>query len=307
MKVIQSLVLYALGGELSMHYVKNFMIKNWNFVQLPDMYYHEDGYFILRFKSYKERDDVLMKGPYFFINMPLLIREWRVDFNLQTDLLRTLPIWVKLPNLPLYLWGETSLNKIGSALGVPIVTDECTANRLRISYARILVEMDITKDLPIEITIRDNVGEKMQQAIDYKWRPILCGRCQKFGHHCDKPKPKVKVWQPKPKPPGDIKNQTPLAESSTSPLDEKKAQNSPIKAAETLTVEETTETWTSVNKNVVLETWYGVSDEDGDGRRVTVVECGGATVKMGMVGGCERVKRGFRRENEGEREKRMRV
>ncbi|XP_058783376.1 uncharacterized protein LOC131658056 [Vicia villosa] len=199
-----SLVLYALGCELSMHAVKNFMSKNWYFVQLPDMYYHEEGYFILRFNSFKDRDDVLMKGPYSIRNMPLLIREWRPEFNLQTDLLRTLPIWVKLPNLPLYLWGETSLNKIGSALGVPIVTDECTANRLRISYARIMVEMDITKDLPSEIIIRDNHGEKMRQAIEYEWRPVFCGSCQKFGHNCDKPKPKARIWQPKA--PVEIKN-----------------------------------------------------------------------------------------------------
>lgn len=85
-----SLVLYALGGELSMNAVKNLMITNWNFVQLPDMYYHEVGYFIVRFKTFRERDDVLMKGPYTIRNMPLLICEWRPDFNLKDDLLRYL-------------------------------------------------------------------------------------------------------------------------------------------------------------------------------------------------------------------------
>ncbi|XP_058766248.1 uncharacterized protein LOC131639814 [Vicia villosa] len=130
--------------------------------------------------------------------MPLLVREWRPDFNLHNDLLQTFPLWVKLPNLPLYLWGENSLNKIGSALGDPIVTDECTANRLCISYARILVEIDITKELPTEITIRNTHGEKMQQAVEYEWRPIFCGRCQKYGHNCDKLKAKVKIWKPKP-------------------------------------------------------------------------------------------------------------
>ncbi|CAI8597013.1 unnamed protein product [Vicia faba] len=200
-----SLVLYTLGGELSMNAVKNFMIKHWNFVQLSDMYYHEEGYFILRFKMLRERDDVLMKGPYMFISMSLLIREWRLDFNLKDDMLRTLPIWVKLPQLPLFLWGENSLNKIGSALGNPIVTDECTGNRLHVSYARILVKMDITNEHPKAITIRDSDGEKMQQAIEYEWKPILCGKCQKIGHNCDKPKGIVKEYKPKPKTPEDNK------------------------------------------------------------------------------------------------------
>jgi hypothetical protein len=46
-----ALIMYVLGGELSMNGVKQFMIKMWNFVKLPDMYYNEEGYFLLRFHS----------------------------------------------------------------------------------------------------------------------------------------------------------------------------------------------------------------------------------------------------------------
>ncbi|CAK8531877.1 unnamed protein product [Lathyrus sativus] len=194
-----SLILYAMGVDLSMNAVKNFMTKNWNFVQLPDMYYNDESYFILRFKSFKDRDEVLLRGPYMIRNIPLLIHEWRPGFKVKDELLRTLPIWVKLPQLPIILWGDTSLNKIRSALGNPIMTDECTANRLRVSYARILVEMDITKELPQTITIGDNEGEKIQQAIEYEWRPLFCSNCQKVGHSCDKPKV-TQQWKPKPAP-----------------------------------------------------------------------------------------------------------
>jgi hypothetical protein len=92
----------------------------------------------------------------------MLLREWKPNFNLKNDMLRTIPIWVKLPQLPLYLWGVKSLSKIGSALGIPLVTDECTANKFRISYARLLVEVDITKELPKEITITDSEGGKLK-------------------------------------------------------------------------------------------------------------------------------------------------
>ncbi|XP_058757392.1 uncharacterized protein LOC131630645 [Vicia villosa] len=195
-----ALILYVIGGDLSMNALKNFMIKSWNFVPLPDMYFNEEGYFILRFNSFSDRDDVMMKGPYTIRNMPVLLREWNPDFKLKEDFLRTLPLWIKLPQLPIYLWGETSLNKIGSALGIPLVTDECTANKLRVSYARILVEMDITKELPEEITIRDKDGNKMQQSIEYEWKPSYCNRCHKPGHNCNQPKTQAKQWKPKAKP-----------------------------------------------------------------------------------------------------------
>jgi hypothetical protein len=62
-----------------------------------------------------------MNGPYTIRNMPMLLREWKPNFNLKNDMLRTIPIWVKLPQLPLYLWGVKSLSKIGSALGNPLL------------------------------------------------------------------------------------------------------------------------------------------------------------------------------------------
>src|ERR1051325_8343042 len=54
-----SLVMYVIGGDLSMNGVKQFMTKQWNFVKLPDVYYNTEGYFVLRFQSKKERDMVL--------------------------------------------------------------------------------------------------------------------------------------------------------------------------------------------------------------------------------------------------------
>lgn len=54
--------------------------------------------------------------------------------------------------------GKKSLSKIGSALGTPLVTNECTANQLRVLYAHILMEIDITQTLATEITIRDTEG-----------------------------------------------------------------------------------------------------------------------------------------------------
>ncbi|CAK8544239.1 unnamed protein product [Lathyrus sativus] len=113
-------------------------------------------------------------------------------------MLRTLPIWIKLPNLPLHLWGEKSLSKIGSAIGNPVTTDECTAHKFRISYARLLVEVDVTQALAKEIIINDRNGAKLIQPIEYEWKLKFCEQCQRFGHIREAPK-LVKVWQPKQK------------------------------------------------------------------------------------------------------------
>jgi hypothetical protein len=184
-----SLIMYVLGGDLSMSAVKQFMTRHWSFVKLPDMFYNEEGYFILRFHSLADKDAVMMQGPYTIRNMPMLLRDWKPDFSLKKDLLRTLPIWVKLPQLPLHLWGVKSLSKIGSAIGNPLVTDECTAHKLRVSYARLLIEMDVTQALPQDITIRDSKVNKLKQLIEYEWKPLFCEKAP--------PKKAQPLWRPK--------------------------------------------------------------------------------------------------------------
>lgn len=49
-----SFIMYVLGEDLSMHTVKNYTLKMWNHVQLSDMYFYDECYFILIFKSADE-------------------------------------------------------------------------------------------------------------------------------------------------------------------------------------------------------------------------------------------------------------
>ncbi|XP_058783983.1 uncharacterized protein LOC131658735 [Vicia villosa] len=190
------MIMYVLGKDLSMNAVKQFMIRSWNFIKLPELFYREDGYFLMKFKNNQEKDMVLLRGPYSIHNMPMILKNWSPQFNFQRDMIRTIPVWVKLPNLPLQMWGASSLGKIGSAIGKPLFTDECTANKLRISYARILVEIDITKKQKESITIKDCEGNKFTQPVEFEWKPKYCDIFQKVGHQCEKEKPKEqKRWQ----------------------------------------------------------------------------------------------------------------
>lgn len=137
--------MYVLAKDLSMNATKQFMIRFWKFVKLTELYYHEEGYFLMKFQSVEDKELVLDRGPYSIHNMSMVLKHWEPNFNFKRDMIRTILVWVKLPNLPLPLWGASSLGKIGSAIGRPLFTNECTTNKLRISFVRILAEIDITK------------------------------------------------------------------------------------------------------------------------------------------------------------------
>lgn len=75
-----------------MNLVKQFMIKSCDFIQLLDMYYHDDVYFLLKFKTHKAMEIVMMNGSYSIRNMTMLLRKWKSGFNLKDDMLCALPI-----------------------------------------------------------------------------------------------------------------------------------------------------------------------------------------------------------------------
>ncbi|KAK4731955.1 hypothetical protein R3W88_024943 [Solanum pinnatisectum] len=59
------------------------------------------------------------------------------------------------------------------AIGIPLVTDGFTAKVEKISYARVLIEVDISKVLPDTIVVETPSGP-WNQPIEYEWRPKFC-------------------------------------------------------------------------------------------------------------------------------------
>lgn len=115
-----------------------------------------------------------------------MLKDWNLDYNFKWDMLRILLVWAKLPKLPISLWGAKSLGKIGSALGNPLFTDECIPNKLRVSYAWILVEIDITQKSKEVVRIKISEGKWFDQPIEYECKPKYCESCQQIGHQCEK-------------------------------------------------------------------------------------------------------------------------
>lgn len=87
---------------------------------------------------------MLSSGPYTIANAPTIVKAWEHGFDFQKEILTVVPVWVQFPGLPLCRWGVHSLSRFGSLVGTPLYADENTMNQTRISYARIMVEVDLT-------------------------------------------------------------------------------------------------------------------------------------------------------------------
>ncbi|XP_056685900.1 uncharacterized protein [Spinacia oleracea] len=128
----------------------------------------------------------------------MITKPWSSGFNFQDEILRIVPVWVRFPNLPLCCWGSDSLSRIGSLIGVPLFADDCTSKQLRILFARLLIEVDVTKDLPKEVLIQDHSRVTIKQKVEYDWLPPFCKACNSVGHDCSVKKSVGARFQPAP-------------------------------------------------------------------------------------------------------------
>lgn len=180
-----ALIVYVVGTSPSIGALDRYIGTNWNYIAKPKIYYHNDDYFVVKFTSMKDRDEVLLSGPHLYYK-PLIVQLWELDFSFDNEVLRVIPLWVKLPNLPLNCWGVRSLSRISSGLGNPVYADECTSKMERISYARVLIEMDVTGLLPQAVRVQDPTGRVFDQEVQYDWVPEYCNSCLQVGNDCSR-------------------------------------------------------------------------------------------------------------------------
>nr|XP_016466283.1 PREDICTED: uncharacterized protein LOC107789027 [Nicotiana tabacum]XP_016466284.1 PREDICTED: uncharacterized protein LOC107789027 [Nicotiana tabacum] len=183
-KLRSVIVMYVIGETPTIGAMDRFLSSVDKFSVKPQIYYHNEGYFVIRFSNLEEKNQVLYFGPHTVNNRPIIMKAWSEEFNVQNEVLKTIPLWVRFPNLPINCWSMKALRKIGSTLGNPVYADECTTGSIRISYTRMLIEMNITKPLPRSVKLQDPKGRLILQEVTYDWEPKYCTKCLKIGHDC---------------------------------------------------------------------------------------------------------------------------
>ncbi|KAK4398105.1 hypothetical protein Sango_1286000 [Sesamum angolense] len=144
---------------------------------------HDSGWLVFRFARDDDRQRILAGGPCFIYGRLLLLKPMPDCFEFKEDDIILTPVWATLPSLPLECWHPNALGKIGSRLGTPIAMDSLTMRMERVSYARILVEVDASKALVDHVEFKLPNGVTQRQPVVYEYTPKFCTECNRFGHH----------------------------------------------------------------------------------------------------------------------------
>lgn len=141
------------------------------------------GYFTFLFESKEDKLLIFRNGPYFMDTRGLYLNRWTPDFDPEMDIPSAVPVWVRLPHLPLHCWGDESVKAIGNAVGKYIDRSEPRENMH--ACARICVEVDLGKGLPEAINLKVDQWMHIQQ-LDYEQLPFKCKVCHEYGHFANR-------------------------------------------------------------------------------------------------------------------------
>ncbi|CAN1130908.1 hypothetical protein LINPERHAP2_LOCUS6111, partial [Linum perenne] len=94
--------------------------------------------------------------------------------------LSTLRVWVRLPGIPFEYFDRTILKLIGDRIGRTVRIDHTTLEGVRGNFARICVEVDLSKPLLSKYKLKRRV-----RRIEYEGLHTICFTCGCYGHKDD--------------------------------------------------------------------------------------------------------------------------
>lgn len=175
---------------------------------LSKVFLHKKGYYIFKFLSIADRDNVLASGPWHFSSKVIVLQPWQEGIEFSKSECVKFPIWVKLSQIPLSYWSDEGISYLASAIGKPLFTDEMTSKNELMNFARVCVEVKATFSFPSSINAvvwNDAISENITVPVEveYQGRPPSCPSCKVFGHSPLKCPKANYQWIPKAQPPSD--------------------------------------------------------------------------------------------------------
>lgn len=161
-----NLVLWSLGfvlcGELK---------DRWSLLMLVVVFIYSS---LLNLMIMKKR---CLGGPWFILDHYLMISTWKPNFRPSKNGFDNMYVWIRIDELPIEYYDKEVLFAIEKVVGKPIRVDYATDKVTRGRYARVCVDIYLSKPLITKIWVGG-----AWQAIQYENISSLCFACGRIGH-----------------------------------------------------------------------------------------------------------------------------
>lgn len=174
------LIIKLLGRNMGFKLLMDKITRLWS---LEGMFTPVDlgmGFYLIKFETKNDYNKVYTGGPWIVQDHYLTVRKWHPEFKADMAVAINTVVWLRIPLLPLEFHDEEMINSIATKLGKLLKIDNNTLKATRASYARICVEIDLSKPLAPSIAIG-----KYDYLIEYEHVHWICFNCGRVGHRKD--------------------------------------------------------------------------------------------------------------------------
>ncbi|KAL0922737.1 hypothetical protein M5K25_006751 [Dendrobium thyrsiflorum] len=175
------LVGYSLGRRPYYEALLDAVKKTWPLKGSILLHSLSDGFFLFRFSCSEDFEQVWTRGVWFILGKPFILQKWHPKFFPKRENLTSVPIWIKIHDLPLACWNSEGISRIASKVGIPLAADSLTEQKSRLTFARVCVQVDCDATYPEEILVSLD-GDIARLKVQYEWRPFPCEHCKSLVH-----------------------------------------------------------------------------------------------------------------------------
>nr|KYP68757.1 hypothetical protein KK1_022398 [Cajanus cajan]KYP68759.1 hypothetical protein KK1_022400 [Cajanus cajan] len=143
-------------------------------VRLIDL---SQDYYLVQFASEEDYKHALFEGPWLIADHYIVVQRWRPFFTVTAKQTRKIAARIRIPGLPIELFNDRFLWRVGSKLGTMLKIDKLTSIQSRGRFARICVEIDLKKKLVPQIDVLGHILK-----LEYEGLHSICFKCGKYGH-----------------------------------------------------------------------------------------------------------------------------
>ncbi|XP_061358331.1 uncharacterized protein LOC133302554 [Gastrolobium bilobum] len=137
----------------------------------------ENRFFLVRFSNQKDLDYALIASPWVIMDHYLAIRSWEPDFQPYQVAINRIAAWVRLPGFLIEYVNSGLMKEIGNWLGKFIKVDAATTSMARGRFARMCIELDLTKPLQTEYKLEERIKQ-----VEYEGLHLVCYSCGQYSH-----------------------------------------------------------------------------------------------------------------------------
>ncbi|XP_031097086.1 uncharacterized protein LOC116001342 [Ipomoea triloba] len=179
----RTLIIKLLGRKVGYSFLMNRLQRMWKPEASFDLIALDQDFFLARFESLRDYKLAKYDGPWIILEHYLTVQEWVPNFIPWKNKLNKLLVWIRFPSLPIEYFEEDFLMKIGKEVDRPVKVDYTASLISKRKFARICVELDMSKPLLSKFTLAEEVWQ-----IEYEGIHMICFKCGIYGHkvgQCD--------------------------------------------------------------------------------------------------------------------------